>query len=83
MVVSAHEDIRHASQTALLSDRLGRETCATVVLAGKRRLAVIYVVWLPGQVSNHLNYTPVLHPRTGEPLTVPALIVPDDLLVSA
>ena len=41
-----------------------------------RRPPQMRVTWLPGQESEHLNYTPVLHPRTGKPLAVPALIVP-------
>ncbi len=33
--------------------------------------------WLPGQVFEQQYYTPVLNPRTGAPLAVPALVVPE------
>ncbi len=35
------------------------------------------VIWLPGQVFEQQYYTPVLNPRTGAPLAVPALVVPE------
>lgn len=38
------------------------------------------VVWLPGQVSGHLHYTPVTEPRNQTPLAVPALVLLDDLV---
>ena len=41
------------------------------------QMGILSVVWLPGQESRTLNYTPVPHPRTGEPLAVPALIIPE------
>ncbi len=39
-------------------------------------IGTMVVVWLPGQVSGQQDHTLVLHPSTGEPLAVPALVVP-------
>jgi len=33
------------------------------------------VVWLPGQVSGQHHYTPVVDPRTGKLLCIPALVL--------
>jgi len=33
--------------------------------------------WLPGQDSGQHHYTPVVDPRTGRALAVPALVLPE------
>jgi len=33
-------------------------------------------MWLPGQVSRQHHYTPVVDPRTGKALAIPALVLP-------
>ena len=35
----------------------------------------VYSGWLPGQDSNQHHYTPVVDPRTGKLLSVPALVL--------
>ena len=34
------------------------------------------LVWLPGQDSGQHHYTPVVDPRTGRLLCIPALVLP-------
>ena len=36
----------------------------------------VYSGWLPGQDSGQHFYTPVVNPRTGRALAVPALVLP-------